>query len=174
MHAIAVLGTKNSGKTATIEALVRELTRRGYKVATVKHIPKKDFTVDTVGKDTWRFAKAGAKTVLAVSENEIAIIKKGDTSNFTIEQVVQNCGNDASIIILEGFRALVSQDKSIPKIVAVKSENEVVSALESYAPIIAFTGKLPHINFKTEVPYINPFEKPDELADLVEKYLGKK
>ena len=53
---IAVVGIKSSGKTTTIEALTKELTKRGYKIAVVKHIPEPDFTIDTVGKDTWRFA----------------------------------------------------------------------------------------------------------------------
>ncbi|MBS7635908.1 molybdopterin-guanine dinucleotide biosynthesis protein MobB [Candidatus Bathyarchaeota archaeon] len=47
---IAVLGSKESGKTTTIEALTRELTRRGYKVAAVKHIPERDFTIEQRAK----------------------------------------------------------------------------------------------------------------------------
>ena len=76
MQAIAVVGTKKSGKTTTIENLTRELTKRGYKVATIKHINEPDFTIDTLGKDTWRYAQAGAKTIISVATNETAIIQK--------------------------------------------------------------------------------------------------
>ena len=61
---IAVVGSKKSGKTTTIEALTRELVKRGFKVAAVKHVSEPDFTMDTKGKDTWRFAQAGARIVI--------------------------------------------------------------------------------------------------------------
>jgi len=67
MFIVAVVGSKKSGKTTAVEILVRGLTKRGYKVATVKHIPETDLTIDTKGKDTWRHAKAGARTVISVS-----------------------------------------------------------------------------------------------------------
>ncbi|MCJ7559854.1 molybdopterin-guanine dinucleotide biosynthesis protein B, partial [Candidatus Bathyarchaeota archaeon] len=67
MQAIAVVGSKKSGKTTTIENLVRELTKKGYKVAAIKHVSEPDFTIDTAGKDTWKFAKAGAKTIISVA-----------------------------------------------------------------------------------------------------------
>ena len=49
---ISVVGSRHSGKTATVEAIVRELTGRGYKVATAKHIHDANFTIDTEGRDT--------------------------------------------------------------------------------------------------------------------------
>ena len=172
---IAVLGSKNSGKTATIEALIKELTSRGYKVAAVKHIPEKGFTIDTAGKDTWRFAEAGAETILAVSEQEIAIIRKMNTSKLTIREIVQNCENNASIILVEGFRSLVGHDEQIPKIVAVKSKPEATFALEAYTPVIALTGKLPSRNFiEVGTPYFNIEKDAGKLADLVEKHLGRR
>ncbi|MEM3055386.1 MAG: molybdopterin-guanine dinucleotide biosynthesis protein B, partial [Candidatus Bathyarchaeia archaeon] len=94
---IAVLGSKESGKTTTIEALTRELTSRGYKVAAVKHIPEKNFTIDTKGKDTWRFAEAGAKTVVGISPKEVATIEKGSANNFSLEAIIEKC-QDSDII----------------------------------------------------------------------------
>ncbi len=47
MRVIAVVGRKKSGKTTTIENLVRELTKRGLNIAVIKHISKPDFTIDT-------------------------------------------------------------------------------------------------------------------------------
>jgi molybdopterin-guanine dinucleotide biosynthesis protein MobB len=43
----------------------------------VKHIPEPNFTIDREGKDTWRYAQAGATTVVGVSADEIATIEKG-------------------------------------------------------------------------------------------------
>ncbi|MCK4482606.1 molybdopterin-guanine dinucleotide biosynthesis protein MobB, partial [Candidatus Bathyarchaeota archaeon] len=64
---IAVVGSKSSGKTTIIEILTKELTKRDYKVAAVKHIPESNFTIDREGKDTWRFAQSGAKTIVSVA-----------------------------------------------------------------------------------------------------------
>jgi molybdopterin-guanine dinucleotide biosynthesis protein B len=173
MKVIAVVGNKNSGKTATIEALIKELISRGHVIVAVKHIHEKDFTLDSSGKDTWRFAKAGAKTIVAISENETVLIRKGNTSNLTLKDIVENYGKNASIIILEGFRNLVGREVSIPKIVAVKSVDEANFALKSYNPIIAFTGKLESGNLKTSIPYINILKDSKKLADLVEKHVKK-
>jgi molybdopterin-guanine dinucleotide biosynthesis protein B len=76
LQILAVVGTKKAGKTTTIEALIRELSKRGYRVAAIKHIPDPDFSVDTPGKDTWRYAQAGARTIVSVAEKEIATIEK--------------------------------------------------------------------------------------------------
>jgi polynucleotide 5'-kinase involved in rRNA processing len=37
--AVSIVGKSNSGKTTLREKLVRELKLRGYRVATIKHIP---------------------------------------------------------------------------------------------------------------------------------------
>jgi len=109
MPIVAVVGSKKSGKTTAIETLVRGLTKRGYKVATVKHIPETDFTIDTKGKDTWRHAKAGARTVLSVAPNELTVIRKVDTTKYSLEQIVAKCEDDVEVIILEGFKKLIKQ-----------------------------------------------------------------
>ena len=170
---IAVLGSKDSGKTTTIEALTRELTRRGYRVAAVKHIPEKDFTIDTKGKDTWRFADAGAKTIVSISPKETAIIEKGETSNLTIEDVVEKC-RDSDVILIEGFREILGKNPKVPKIVAVKSEEEVAEALKTFKPIIAFTGPYLAVEKDLPAPYFDVFRKQTELVELVEKIIREK
>jgi len=62
---LAVLGFygfSNTGKTTVIQYLIEELTNRGFKVATVK-VTDKPVSIDTEGKDTWRFAQKGAKII---------------------------------------------------------------------------------------------------------------
>lgn len=49
--AIAIFGEKKSGKTSLIEAIIRRLTDKGFKVGYVKHIPHPNFTIDKEGKD---------------------------------------------------------------------------------------------------------------------------
>jgi len=170
---IAVIGSKSSGKTTTIEVLTRELTKRGYKVAAVKHIPESNFTMDREGKDTWRFARSGAKTIISVASREIATIEKVDVQSFSLEEILQKCkGND--LVFLEGFRRLVGKNQNIPKIVAVKSTEEALEASKNFEPILAFTGSFPTEILNLKVPYISVLENSEKIADLVEKVVGKK
>jgi molybdopterin-guanine dinucleotide biosynthesis protein MobB len=169
---IAVVGSKSSGKTTTIETLTRELTKRGHKIAAVKHIPEKDFTIDTKSKDTWRFAKSGAKTVISVASKEIATIEKIDEGSFSLENVLRKCeGND--IVFLEGFRKLVGKNRGIQKIIVTKSREEVLEALKSFEPILVFTGPYSTEKLNLKTPYVDILESPEKIADIVEKAVRK-
>jgi molybdopterin-guanine dinucleotide biosynthesis protein B len=165
---IAVVGSKSSGKTTVIEALTRELAKRGYKIAAVKHIPEPDFTIDTVGKDTWRFAQAGAKTIISAAQNEIATIEKVKALNFPLKQILQKC-KDHDIVFLEGFRKFVSKKKDIPKIVVVKSAKEASEAAMNFKPILAFTGPYSTENLNLKIPYVDVLKNPEKIADIVKK-----
>ena len=164
---VAVVGSSNSGKTTTVEALIRGLTERGYSVASAKHIPEPEFTIDTEGKDTWRHSKAGASTVLSVAPNELTTIKKVDTTNYSLEQVIAEFPDEIDIIILEGFKHLVGQNMTIPKIVANKTVNEKSEALERYKNILAFIGSIPEKKVETEIPFIDALKEPEKLVELV-------
>ena len=68
-----ITGWKNSGKTTLTEKLVGELTRRGYRVSTVKHAHH-DFDIDREGADSWRHRAAGAAEVAVVSGRRWALM----------------------------------------------------------------------------------------------------
>ena len=171
-HVIAVVGSKSSGKTTTIEILTQELTKRGYKIAAIKHIPEKNFTIDTERKDTWRFVKSGAKTVISVASNEITTIEKIDEGNFSLEEVLKKCeGSD--VVFLEGFRKLVGKNRSIQKIVVVKSEEEALEALKLFEPILAFTGPYSTEKLNLKVSYVDILKNPEKIIDIVEKTIRK-
>ena len=169
MPIIAVVGSKKSGKTTAIETLVQGLTKRGYKVATVKHVPEPNFTIDTKGKDTWRHAKAGARTVISVAPNEIATIKKADTTKYSLEQITRECEDDAEIIILEGFRKLTGQNPKVPKIVAAKTAEEALDASKRFKPILTFVGPIPAEAARLKIPYVDVLKEQERLVDLVDE-----
>ena len=143
------------------------MTKRKYRVASAKHIPASEFTIDTEGKDTWRHAKAGANTVLSVAPNELTVIKKVDTTEYSLEQIIAEFKDEVDIIILEGFKGLAGQDANIPKLVAVKTVDEISAALERYKNILAFIGPIPDKTVKTEIPFIDVLKAPEKLVDLV-------
>jgi molybdopterin-guanine dinucleotide biosynthesis protein MobB len=161
-----VIGGKHSGKTTAVEALVKGLVKRGYKVATVKHVSQKDFTMDTEGKDTWRHAKAGAIITTTVAANEIATIRKGDTSDYRINDIIKTFENEVDTVIFEGFRKLVKEEK-ILKIVAVKNKEEALKASEQFKPIIAFVGPFSTEKLNLKAPYIDVLKNPDKLTSTV-------
>lgn len=72
MNRIHIVGRKNSGKTTLIVELVTELTRRGYKVATIKHTHH-NHELDTPGKDSHRHREAGSQAVGILSPRMNAI-----------------------------------------------------------------------------------------------------
>jgi molybdopterin-guanine dinucleotide biosynthesis protein B len=169
---IAVVGGKSSGKTTTTEVLTKELTERGYKIAVVKHIPEPNFTIDTEGKDTWRFAQSGAKTIVSVASNEIATIEKIDTTSLSLEEILHRC-RDVDFVFLEGFKKLVGKNYDIPKIVTVKSSKEALEALETFKPILTFTSLYPIETINLNVPYSNVLQNKKEIVDIVEKNAKK-
>ena len=169
---IAVVGSKSSGKTTTIEVLTEQLMKRGYKIAVVKHIPEPNFTIDTEGKDTWRFAQSGAKTIVSVASDEIATIEKMDTTSFSLEEILYRC-RGVDFVFLEGFKKLVGKNHHVPKIVTVKSAKEALEASETFEPILAFTGLYSIETLKLNVPYVNILENTEKIVDIVEKNVKK-
>jgi molybdopterin-guanine dinucleotide biosynthesis protein B len=173
MRVIAVVGSKKSGKTTTIENLTRELTKRRYKVAAIKHVSEPDFTIDNPEKDTWKFAQSGAKTIISVAANEIATIEKIPIESVSLETLLKKC-RDNNVVFVEGLKKLVAKNKSVPKIVTVKSMKETMNALESFKPIVAFSGPYSTKSLKTKIPYANSLKSPQKLADIIENKLLKK
>ncbi|MGQ9624116.1 MAG: molybdopterin-guanine dinucleotide biosynthesis protein B [Candidatus Bathycorpusculaceae bacterium] len=169
---VAVVGSKSSGKTTTIEILIKQLTKKGYKIAAIKHISEQNFTIDTEGKDTWRFAQSGAKTIVSVASNEIATIERVNEKSIQLKDILKKCrGND--VIFLEGFRTIIGKKRSIPKIVVVKSVGEAYQAAEYFKPILAFAGTGSIGKLDLEIPYVNVLKNPEKIVDAVEALLKK-
>jgi molybdopterin-guanine dinucleotide biosynthesis protein B len=170
---IAVVGSKKSGKTTTIENLTRELTKRGYNVAAVKHVSEQDFTIDTPEKDTWKFAQSGAKTIISVAANEIATLEKIPLESVSLKTLLKKCrGNH--VVFVEGLKKLVATKKNVSKIVIVKSRKETMKALESFKPILAFSGPYSTEALNLKIQYVDAVKNPVKLADIIENKLLKK
>jgi len=136
---------RSRGKTSLIEYLIKELKRRGIKVATIKHTSE---PFDVEGKDTWRHAEAGALEVACVTPRELITIRRGD---YSLEDGVQALYVEPDIILVEGFKR---SDK--PKILCAESVEEVEEALRSISNIVAVSGSVT--------------EKADEVKILKKKF----
>ena len=99
---VSIVGKSDSGKTTLIEKLVPELTRRGYRIATVKH-DTHGFEVDREGKDSWRHKQAGAHTVVISSPKKVALIRDVE-KDLTLEEIRGKLVQDVDLILSEGYK----------------------------------------------------------------------
>jgi molybdopterin-guanine dinucleotide biosynthesis protein B len=100
---IGVAGFKNAGKTTLVEKLVTELTRRGYRVSTVKHAHH-SFDIDHEGRDSFRHRKAGASEVAVVSRHRWAIIHESrEEAEPTLQEILAKLA-PCDLVIVEGYK----------------------------------------------------------------------
>lgn len=138
---VTVMGWANSGKTAFLQGLIPALTRRGLKVAVVKH-DAHGVTVDHEGKDTWKLAQAGAETTAILGPEQWAVMSRSDCDLDALRRRLP----PVDLILGEGFKfsclpkievhrkaagyALITHDDSL--LAAVTDE-----ALDTSAPQLA-------------------------------------
>jgi molybdopterin-guanine dinucleotide biosynthesis protein B len=98
-----IAGFKNAGKTTLVVDLVRELSGRGFAVATVKHAHH-DFDVDHPGKDSHRHREAGAREVLVASSRRFAHIRElRDEPEPALAELLRHLG-PVDLVLVEGFK----------------------------------------------------------------------
>lgn len=98
-----ITGWKNSGKTTLTKSVVQELSRRGYKISTVKHAHH-SFDIDTEGTDSYRHRKAGAQEVAIVSFSRWALMHElRDAAEPSLEDIVSRMA-PCDLIIVEGYK----------------------------------------------------------------------
>ncbi|MEJ2210783.1 MAG: molybdopterin-guanine dinucleotide biosynthesis protein B [Anaerolineae bacterium] len=98
---VSLVGKSGVGKTTVLEPIIRELKRRGYRVATVKH-DTHDFDIDKPGKDSWRLAQAGSDVVAISGPKKMALIRRLD-EEMPLDDVLALM-QDVDLIITEGYK----------------------------------------------------------------------
>ena len=99
---ITIIGKSGSGKTTLMEGLIPELSRRGYRIATIKHHSHAGFEVDQMGKDSWRHAQAGSVHVIIAAPDKIASYRPLQ-AELTLDEIVLEV-QEADLILVEGYR----------------------------------------------------------------------
>ncbi len=101
---IAVCGVKNSGKTTLLTKIVEILSKKGVKVAVIKH-DGHDFSCDVEGTDSDKLSKAGAYGVAVFSKNRIFVHKQLDREiERKMEPQLIKQFPEAEIIFIEGMK----------------------------------------------------------------------
>ncbi|MCY0093674.1 molybdopterin-guanine dinucleotide biosynthesis protein B [Hoeflea ulvae] len=107
-----ITGWKNSGKTTLTCLLVEEFTRRGFRVATLKHAHHL-FDVDHQGTDSYRHRQAGAGEVAIVSGRRWAIMHElGEADEPSLKDMLARL-SPCDLVLIEGYKR-----ESHPKIEA--------------------------------------------------------
>lgn len=104
MRIFGIAGFKNSGKTTLVCDLVAEISRRGFRVATVKHAHHA-FDIDHQGKDSYMHRQAGAREVLVVSSRRWAHITElcDDEPEPPLDALLGHLG-DVDLVLVEGYK----------------------------------------------------------------------
>jgi molybdopterin-guanine dinucleotide biosynthesis protein B len=101
MNVISIVGHSGAGKTTLVEKLIRELSSRGVRVATIKHAHHK-VVLDTPGKDSYRYKEAGAVMSMLVTTNQLQVVADA-TDRREPEQLAQRFLGEADLVLAEGF-----------------------------------------------------------------------
>ncbi len=163
MKVFSVFGISGSGKTTTIENIIKELKTRRYSVGSVKEIHFEEFAIDTKGSNTNRHRKAGAELVTARGYHETDILFP---EKLDIPKILSFYNQE--YVVLEGVT-----DYNLPKIITAYSEKEIEERLDD--SVFAISGKIANsLKEYKGIPVINSMERIDELVDLIEKKVYEK
>ena len=116
---ICIVGKNKSMKSMIMQELISKLKARGLKVGALKYHKHGDFEIDIKGKDTWKYANAGADTVAISSSVKFALIKKA-SSEPDIDNIIENHFADCDIVLADGF---TFSEK--PRIIVTESEGDI-------------------------------------------------
>ncbi len=161
---LSIVGRSNVGKTTLLEKLVRELTGRGYRIATVKH-DAHSFEIDHEGKDSWRHKASGAVMTVISSPGKLALVSDTDHDH-TLSELRDRFIDHADLIITEGYKK-----EAHPKIEVFRKERSTELLCVTDDNLLAIAGD-PE-DRPENVPVFD-LDDPASLCDFIEeRFLSK-
>ncbi len=137
---IGVTGWKNSGKTTLVAALVREFTKNGLRVSTVKHAHH-NIQLDHQGTDSFKHRAAGAMEVALVSDTRWALMHEVPSAGAapTLDTILAKLA-PCDLVLVEGYKT-----SRYPKIECIREQdaskealwksNKSIAAIATDAPV---------------------------------------
>lgn len=153
---VSFVGRSNSGKTTVLERLIPMLRGRGYRLAVIKHHRHRDFAFDVPGKDSYRYAQAGAEQVLVIGPDKLAHVRRYQREP-SLARIVAGI-EDVDLIITEGYK-----ETPTPKI----EVNRRARSRELVSPPEALMAIVSDQRFDVDVPHL-ALDDVAGLADLIE------
>lgn len=158
MKAFSVIGISKTGKTTTIENIIRGLKKRNYSVGSIKEIHFDGFAIDTPGTNTDRHRNAGSELVTARGYHETDMMFP---SKLPIEEILRYYDQD--YVIMEGVK-----DYNIPKIACADKKDELEKIFDR--SVFAVSGKISgKLDEFRGVVAIDSISEAEKLIDLIEE-----
>jgi len=98
---LSIVGRKGAGKSQVIENLISDLKARGLRIGLIKHLAKPGIEIDQPGKDTYRYRKCGAETVVLSGRNQLAFFS--DIAEETPLEKIILFFEGYDLVLLEGY-----------------------------------------------------------------------
>lgn len=153
---VSFVGYSGSGKTTLLEKLIHELKRRGYRLAVIKHHHERIIQFDRPGKDSWRFAQAGADHVVLAGPDGAAHLRTF-TQKPTLAEIASGI-QDVDLILTEGYK-----DAAAPKVEVRRAQAES-SPIPDLDNRVAIVSDQP---LRLGVPQFD-LDDAERLADFIE------
>ncbi len=159
MKIFSVCGISTTGKTTTIECLIRELCKRGYRVGSVKEIHYEQFEIDpSPTSNTHRHRAAGAALVTARGYRETDILFP---EMLPMKKILEFYEGNFDYVVLEGV-----DDIPVPTIVTARTAADFKDKLSDYT--FCISGRIGD-DGGTGLPYLDATTDIGKLTDLVER-----
>lgn len=156
---LSVVGKSDVGKTTLLEKVIRELTARGHRIATVKH-DTHGFDIDHQGKDSWRHKHAGAFMTVISSPAKLALVMDTDHDH-TLSEIRDRFATNVELILTEGYKREIH-----PKIEVFRREHYEDLLCSEDDNLVAIAGDPP--NPPTSVPVFD-LNDVGALCDFIEE-----
>jgi len=160
MKVFSVCGIKQSGKTTTIECIIRELTARGYRVGSVKEIHSESFTIDPdPDSNTRRHRSVGAGLVTArgLYETDLLFPEK-----LSIDKILSFYEGEYDWVVMEGV-----SDMPIPTIITAHGEEDLMEKWDDKVFCVSGCIAARIYEFRG-VPAIDAISSIAELVDFLQ------
>lgn len=157
-----IAAQSGTGKTTVLEGLLPELTARGLKVAALKG-EVHHYNLDIPGKDTWRFAQAGAGVVGMTTPEKYILIGSAPAGGGTAAAVEKL--QEFDLIFIEG-----GKNSPYPKIEVVRSAINRQPLLPE--GVIAVVSDLAELPLPQHLPLFQ-LDDPAGLAGFIHEHFFK-
>lgn len=158
MKIYGVTGWKDMGKTTLVVDLVRLLSARGLRVATVKHAHH-NVELDQPGRDSYRHREAGAAQVMVASSSRIAVIEELRGAPEPSLSALLPRLEHADLVLVEGYKAAPHRKLEVYRADAAKGRAPIAADNASIRAIVGDAHEAP-------VPVLDPADL-DAIADFV-------
>ena len=163
MRVFGVVGAC-AAKAGIVRNLVAELTRRGLRVSTIKHVPD-DLDLDRPGTGSWAQREAGAEEIILASGTRHVLMRelRRMEDEPEVDALLARL-SPVDLVLLEGFRL-----SAYPKLEAVRpAQDRRLLALDDPS-VLAVTGTSA---VTAPVPFL-PLADTAGMADFVLRHAAR-